>query len=407
MNILYINHYAGSPRMGMEFRPYYFAREWVKMGHDVTMIAGDYSHLRSKNPDVLRDFQESNIDGIRYVWLKTGQYEGNGVKRAMTMKRFVSKLYMSAGKIADRFSPDVVISSSTYPLDTYPARRIAKKAGAKLIHEAHDMWPSTLTEIGGMSKYHPFVIAMQFAENAAYKNSERVVSLGPLTEPYMREHGLAPNKFIHIPNGVDYEEWRNPEPLPGKMEKRLKEIRANGEFIVGYFGGHALSNNLRELIEVATRLKERKIHFVLVGNGVEKKSLIELADERGLSNIDFFGPVPKKAIPTLVKFFDCGYVGAKASPLYRFGICVNKVFDYMAGGLPIICAITVPSSQVSEAGCGICVDSGSTDAVVDAVIEMSDNSPEKMKELGERGKKAVREKYRYDILAKQFSELFE
>ena len=103
------------------------------MGHDVTMIAGDYSHLRSKNPDVLRDFQKSNIDGIRYVWLKTGQYEGNGVKRAMTMKRFVSKLYMSAGKIADRFSPDVVISSSTYPLDTYPARRIAKKAGAKLI----------------------------------------------------------------------------------------------------------------------------------------------------------------------------------------------------------------------------------------------------------------------------------
>lgn len=41
--------------MGMEFRPYYFAREWVKMGHDVTMIAGDYSHLRSKNPDVLKD----------------------------------------------------------------------------------------------------------------------------------------------------------------------------------------------------------------------------------------------------------------------------------------------------------------------------------------------------------------
>ena len=188
MNILYINHYAGSPRMGMEFRPYYFAREWVKMGHDVTMIAGDYSHLRSKNPDVLKDFQESNIDGIRYVWLKTGQYEGNGVKRAMTMKRFVSKLYMSAGKIADRFSPDVVISSSTYPLDTYPARRIAKKAGAKLIHEAHDMWPSTLTEIGGMSKYNPFVIAMQFAENAAYKNSERVVSLGPLTEQIGRAH---------------------------------------------------------------------------------------------------------------------------------------------------------------------------------------------------------------------------
>ena len=229
MNILYINHYAGSPQMGMEFRPYYFAREWVKMGHDVTMIAGDYSHLRSKNPDVGEDFQKSDIDGIGYVWLKTGKYDGNGVKRALTMKRFVSKLYISAGKIAEKFSPDVVIASSTYPLDTYPARRIAKKAGAKLIHEVHDMWPATLTEIGGMSKYHPFVIAMQVAENAAYRNSEQVVSLGPLTEPYMREHGLAENKFIHIPNGVDVDEWENPQPLPANVEERLRDIRSKGK----------------------------------------------------------------------------------------------------------------------------------------------------------------------------------
>ena len=38
MNILYLEHYAGSPEMGMEFRPYYLAREWVKMGHKVIII---------------------------------------------------------------------------------------------------------------------------------------------------------------------------------------------------------------------------------------------------------------------------------------------------------------------------------------------------------------------------------
>ena len=30
MNILYINHYAGSMKHGMEFRPYYLSREWIK-----------------------------------------------------------------------------------------------------------------------------------------------------------------------------------------------------------------------------------------------------------------------------------------------------------------------------------------------------------------------------------------
>lgn len=58
MNILLLNHYAGSPEMGMEFRPYYFAREWMKMGHSVRIVAGDFSHLRIKNPKITKDFQE-------------------------------------------------------------------------------------------------------------------------------------------------------------------------------------------------------------------------------------------------------------------------------------------------------------------------------------------------------------
>ena len=72
MNILYINHYAGSPQMGMEFRPYYLSREWVKMGHNVRILAGDYSHLRIKNPKIKKDFQTKTIDGIKYTFMKTG-----------------------------------------------------------------------------------------------------------------------------------------------------------------------------------------------------------------------------------------------------------------------------------------------------------------------------------------------
>lgn len=44
MNILLINHYAGSPELGMEFRPYYMAKEWVKAGHQV-LIVGEVSRI--------------------------------------------------------------------------------------------------------------------------------------------------------------------------------------------------------------------------------------------------------------------------------------------------------------------------------------------------------------------------
>ena len=52
MNILLINHYAGSNIHGMEYRPYYLAKEWVKVGHDVTIVAASFSHVRSKQPTV-------------------------------------------------------------------------------------------------------------------------------------------------------------------------------------------------------------------------------------------------------------------------------------------------------------------------------------------------------------------
>jgi hypothetical protein len=48
-NIWIINQYAGSILHGMEFRHYYFAKEFIKLGHKVTIISGSYSHL-FKNP---------------------------------------------------------------------------------------------------------------------------------------------------------------------------------------------------------------------------------------------------------------------------------------------------------------------------------------------------------------------
>ena len=52
MNVLLINHYAGSPRLGMEYRPFYLAREWVRAGHRVQIVAASFSHVRSRQPGV-------------------------------------------------------------------------------------------------------------------------------------------------------------------------------------------------------------------------------------------------------------------------------------------------------------------------------------------------------------------
>lgn len=406
MNIVLINHYAGSPEMGMEFRPYYLAREWVSMGHRVRVIAGDFSHLRIKNPEVLKDFQREYIDGIEYYWVRSGTYQGNGVRRAFTMFRFVGKLWFSADKIAEKWKPDIVITSSTYPLDTYAGQRIAKKSGAKLIHEVHDMWPATLCEIGGMSRNNPFVILMQLAENSAYQHSEKVVSLLPKAKEYMIRHGMHPNKFEYIPNGVVEDEWQNTEPLPVEYKQFFQEKKKEGKFIVGYFGGHAISNALNILLDTSKSINDSEIIFVLVGNGAEKNRLIQRAKAENLKNVFFFPAVKKKCVPELIKMFDCIYAGGQPSPLYRFGICFNKIYDSMMGGKPIICAITTAYSPVAEYQCGYMINSGDIKGICTSIKALKDMDSEGREQLGMNGKNAASQFFTYKYLALKFNLLF-
>ncbi len=403
MNILYIEHYAGSPQMGMEFRPYYLSREWVKMGHKVTIIAGDYSHLRKNNPHVTEDFQTEEIDGIEYVWLKTGEYEGNGVSRALTMERFVRKLWTHSSKIVKKWKPDAVIASSTYPLDTWPAQKIAKQAKAKYIHEVHDMWPATLYEVGGMSKKHPFVILMQIAENSAYKHCDKCVALLPYSKDYMVEHGLEPNKWVNIQNGIVEEEWEKPENIPASHEKFFEKHR--DKFIVGYFGGHALSNNLDNILDVAKIISDEKdIIFVLVGDGIEKSKLIKRTEEEEINNVFFLQSVNKKCIPKLVDYFDVSIMTGKPSPIYKYGLCMNKMYDSMMAGKPIICAISAPQCIVKDYSCGFQVDSDDTGGIIEAIQKLRGMPNKEREKLGENGRAAVKEHYTYRVLAKQFLE---
>jgi glycosyltransferase involved in cell wall biosynthesis len=207
MNIVIVNHYAGGPGFGMEFRPYYLAAEWKKAGHNVLIVAASYSHLRMRQPEVSSAVKREMVDGIDYLWIKVNSYTGNGLGRIWSIFSFTFKLYSQLGRLLKKFSPDLIIASSTYPLDVIPLASISKKLKAKLCYEVHDLWPLSPMELGGYSKYHPFIMVMQFAENFAYRNSNLVVSILPKTLDHMVLHGLNPDKFCYIPNGIVVDEW--------------------------------------------------------------------------------------------------------------------------------------------------------------------------------------------------------
>jgi len=407
MNIVYIEHYAGSPEMGMEFRPYYLSKEWIKMGHKVEIIAADYSHLRLKNPLIHKDFEKEMIDGISYRWIHTSKYEGNGVKRAVTMAQFTGKLYKNAKSIALKFKPDVIITSSTYPLDTYVGQRIKKyRPSAKLIHEIHDMWPAVLTEVNSMSKWNPFVIAMQVAENSFCKNSDYVVSLPPCSREYLIRHGMKSEKFLAVANGVNVEDWENTETLDENTLSVLNRLKEENKFIICFFGSITNYYALPELIKAVQKLDNPNIAVVLIGEGVYKEYLMRLASKKEASNILFLNKIPKKQIPEMLKHIDALYVGGTENTVFKYGICMNKLFDSMMSGKPVIYAVDAPNNYIEEYRCGISVRAGDVDDLARGIDDLYKMTDEEKKVLGDNGHQAVLNNFTYTKLARKFTSLF-
>lgn len=407
MNILYIDHYAGSISMGMEFRPFYLAREWMKMGHNVRIIGADYSHLRKSNPIVSKDLEIQIVDGVEFQWLKTLQYEGNGIKRAITMFEFCWKLWRFSKKVVRDFFPDVVISSSTYPLDNYPARRIGRIANCKVVHEIHDMWPITLKELYGMPSYHPFVVIMQIAENSFCRYSDEIVSILPCAKKYLIDHGMFENKFHYISNGICVDEWKTNVKIPITLKEKIEKARRENRFVIGFYGSHTRSYALDYLVQAIAECESDRLFLVFVGEGNYKKELISLVKQLKMDEnaYHFSDPIGKDQIPDLVRNLDASYVGALKNDMFRFGIGMNKLFDAMMGQKPILYAVEAPNNIVEKYNCGISVQAENVNALKEGICQLLTMSRENRELLGNNGRIAVIQNFTYPIIAQKFIEI--
>jgi glycosyltransferase involved in cell wall biosynthesis len=408
LNLLLINHYAGAPELGMEYRPYYLAREWARAGHRVCIVAASFSHVRARQPALRRAASEQLIDGITYRWLRTPRYRGNGVGRAWNIARFLARLWREAPALAQRWQPDAVIASSTYPMDIWLARRIARRCEpkpAKLVYEIHDLWPLSPIELSGMSPNHPFIRLCQRAEDAAYRDADVVVSMLPRVHDHVTVHGLDPKRLTIVPNGIDPDEWSVPsQPLRDDVRAAVDVARARGQLVVGYAGSMGLPNALDTLLDAARLLQHEPIAVVMVGDGHERARLAQRVKQETIANVTLLPPIPKAQVPSFLGAIDVAYIGWQRVPIYRFGIAPNKLMDYMMAGCAVLHSVEAGNDPVADAGCGITVAPESPAAVAEGLRRLAALTPPQRRAMGARGRDYVLAHHAYPVLARRFIE---
>lgn len=404
MNILLINHYAGSPLHGMEFRPYFMAREWVQMGHRVEIVAASVSHVRAQQPDLQgQPEQVQVIDGITYRWLQAPTYRGNGLGRLRNIATFLLRVWARAGRWVREFQPDCVVASSTYPMDTWVAQHIARQAGCPWVYEVHDLWPQSLIELSGMSPHHPFARLCGWTERWAYRNADRVVSMLPKVHAHMAARGLNLKRLCIVPNGVALQAWEDPpQALREDVAQALAAARQLGHRVVGYAGSMGLPNALDTLLDAAALLREQPIRFILVGQGHERERLRQRALREGLGHVHLLEPVPKAQIPTFLREIDVAYIGWQRVPLYRFGIAPNKLMDYMMAACVVLHSVEAGNDPVAESGCGLTVPPADPPAVAQGLQTLLALPESDRRSMGQAGRRFVEAHHSYAVLARRF-----
>lgn len=401
---MYINHYAGSPEIGMAFRPYYMAKEWSKSGHNVTIIGATYSHLRKKQPACNGSVTEQVIDGIKYLWLKTPAYSGSGLKRMMNMFMFTTRLFLLAKKITKEFTPDVVIASSTYPFDIFPAARIAKLSGAKLVFETHDLWPLTPMSLGGYSKLHPFIVMLQLTEDYMCRKVDKIISMLPYADKHYVTRGMSPEKYYYVPNGVVKQDWDDPEELPQHHKEIIDKLKKDGCFLVGYAGGLFLSNAMEYVVDSMKHVKASKVKIIILGSGAMQEELVAQAKLIPGDKVVFLPAVSKKVVPSFLEKMDVLISSDPKSDLYQYGVSPNKIYDYMMSGKAIICATEAANDIVGDAKCGFTVKPEDPTAIANAIDKVVGMNAFAVSMLGENGRTYVMKNNEYSVLAKKFLE---
>ncbi|MCT6923378.1 glycosyltransferase family 4 protein [Metasolibacillus sp.] len=378
MKIWILNHYAISPNFAGGTRHFDFAKELVNKGHEVTIFASSFNHFsrtETINYETNSYFKVVNEQGVNFVWIKTPAYF-NSIKRIINMLAFSFKLNSCLKHRLITEKPDLIIGSSVHPLTPLVGLRVAKMNSIPFYFEERDLWPQTFVDFGKMTKKNILFRILLAIEKKLYRESDKIIFLFENAYRYAEQFDVKKDKIIYLPNGFDSRRVDN-EGYNEKLNELLSQY-LNKKLCV-YVGSMGIANDVDKLVLLAEKMKyDKDYHFLFFGDGPLKEQLIQDIRDKNIENITFFDPVPKNDVLYILKQAHCGLLSIKNSPLYKWGMSMNKIYDYLSVGLPIITYTDLESLGEVESTGGI-YKSSDIDNLRELVININTEEREKIK----------------------------
>jgi glycosyltransferase involved in cell wall biosynthesis len=291
-------------------------------------------------------------------------------------------------------APDLILGSAPDPFVALAAERLASRYRVPFVLEIRDLWPYSITQVTGHSKYHPFVQVVDWTMRYLYSRASRIIMLSKNSTELLVKSGADRKKIVWIPQGVDLA--MNPEPTPAPED---------GVFTVTYLGAHNQWNSLDTILDVAKILQNagvRDVLFSFVGAGSSKPALIERVRAESINNVKFSDPVPKNMVYKVQHSSDAFIINNRKDGASKNWMSFNKLYDYLAAGRPVVFGSYTDNDPVRESGAGISVEAGDPAALATAVQCLAGQSREQLFEYGRLGRRFIEENYSIPVLVDRF-----
>jgi glycosyltransferase involved in cell wall biosynthesis len=396
MKIIYLHQYFNTPAMPGGTRSYEFSKKLIKMGHKIEMITTYREQCKSE-----KWFKTKN-NGINIHWLPLNYSNNmNFFNRLRVFFIFAWKAYFKAKKI----DADIIYASSTPLTIAIPAVFVKIKKNIPMVFEVRDLWPDV--PIAMKILKNPFLIyAAKLLELWAYKNSNSIVALSPQMKKGIVAKKIDSKKIAIIPNSSDLEKFCLDKNSALNFRNRRKWLK-NRPLLL-YAGTFGKVNDLSYAVKLAKSLmmQNSEIRILLIGDGAEKKKLVEEAKRNGVYKKNLFieKQLPKKDMPACL---------SAASMIANFVVNIrenwansaNKFFDGLAAGKPIFLNHGGwMQNLVSINKCGLCMH-GKKMEIVAKELNIALSDKKWLKFSGNASKNLAKNFFDRNIHAKQIEEV--
>ena len=324
MIIWLINHYGVPPKYYPLARPTLFAKNLIKMGHEVRIFAASTVHNSDQNLITDRaKWRDDVVDGVPYTYIYCGNFKGNGARRFLNILEFAWKL---PGVTKHYAAPDAIVATSMSPPSCAVGLWLAKhRYRCKAVAEIADLWPESLVSYGIAGRFHPLVLLLRRLEKWIYTKADRIVFTMAGAYEYIKEQhwekSVPLSKVQFINNGIDLITYDQQVKNNGFEDEDLDDSKT---YKIVYTGSLRAANRqimrLFEGIESLSREELDGLSFLIYGAGELVEKLHKRYDGSDKFRcIHIKGRVDKKFIPYILSRCNLNILNCAPSKILRFG----------------------------------------------------------------------------------------